>query len=46
MAAEEWLVDGDVLERDDTFIRVDLEYAVDQEKRIPMRQNPHDFSDA
>src|SRR5439155_26699507 len=44
MAAEEWLVDGDVLERDDTFIRVDLENAVDQEKRIPMRKNPHDFS--
>jgi hypothetical protein len=46
MALEEGFVDGHVFERNDAFIPVDLENAIDQEKRIPMRKNPHDFGDS
>ena len=46
MAVEKRLVDADVFERDDPLILVDLEDSIDQEKRVPMRKNPHDLGDS
>src|SRR5207237_3975564 len=46
MAIKEWFVNSDVLERDDAFILVNFENPIDQEKRVSMRQDPHDFSNA
>jgi len=46
MAIKERFVDRDVLERDEPFVRVDLENTIDQEKRISMRKNPHDLGDS
>ena len=44
MAVEERLVDRHVLDRNNAFVPVNFENPIDQEKRIPVRQNPHDFS--
>ena len=38
VALKERLVDGDVLQRDETFAVDELEHSVDQQKRISMRQ--------
>src|SRR5687767_7059962 len=46
MPIEKRLIDGDILERDDPFIRIDLDDAVDQEKRVSMRKNPHNLGDS
>ena len=46
MAAELWLVEGDVLDADAGLVAVDLDDLVDQEEGIPMRQelqNLHDI---
>ena len=42
VAAEERLVDGDVLERDDPLARLDLQHPVDQQERIAVRQHRQD----
>ena len=46
MTVEERLIDGDVLQRNDAFVGVDLNDTVHQEKRMPVRKNPHDLSNA
>src|SRR6266567_2087873 len=46
MTVEERLIDADVLQRNDAFVRVDLNNTVHQEKRMPVRKNPHDLSNA
>jgi hypothetical protein len=46
VAVEKRFVNADVLERDNTFVLVDLENTIDQEKRISMRKNPHDLCNA
>ena len=42
VAEEERLVDGDVLDRHDPLLRLDLEHAVDQQDRVAVRQHRHD----
>jgi len=46
MTIKERFVDADVLERNEPFVRIDLENTIDQEKRISMRKNPHDLGDS
>ena len=36
---KEWFVDRDVLDRHDPLFALELEHAVNQQKRIPVRQN-------
>src|SRR5215831_252752 len=43
MSVKERLVNGNVLQRDNTFVRIDLDHTVNQKKRVAMRKNPHDF---
>ena len=43
MPAEKGLVDGDILERNNPPVRIDLDDAVHEEKRVPVRKDPHDF---
>ena len=45
MSRKERLVEGHVLERTDRLTRLAFQHAVDEQKRIPMRQTPHDFVD-
>src|SRR5436305_14935232 len=42
VAEEDLLVDGDVLERHDPLLRLDLEHAVDGQERIAVRQDRQD----
>ena len=46
MAIEKGLVDADIFKGNDPFILIDLQHTIDQEKRIPMRKNPHDLGDS
>src|SRR5262245_49278868 len=46
MPDEEWLVDTDVLKRDEPLPPIDLDNAINQEKRVPMRKNPHDLGNS
>src|SRR5262249_21718873 len=46
MPVEEWFINCDVLQRDDPFVPINLENAVDQEKRISMRKDPQDLGDS
>ena len=46
MTVKKRFVDTDVFERDEPSIRVNLQNAIDQEKRISMRKDPHDFGDS
>src|SRR5439155_25309056 len=46
MALEDLLVDGDVLEPDNALVRLELDNPVDEQKRIPVRQDLHDLHDA
>jgi hypothetical protein len=43
MALEKRLIDGDVLQPDNTFLTLDFKDAVNQQKRITMWQNAHDI---
>ena len=45
MASEVRLVDGDVLDGDDAGFALHLEDAIDEEKRVTMRQDGHDLLD-
>ena len=45
MSLKKLLVRGDVLQADDPLAVFDLENAVDQQHRIAMRQELHDFGD-
>src|SRR5262249_35563198 len=46
MAVEKWLIDADVLQRNEPVRPVDLNDSVDQEKRVSMRNNPHDLGNS
>ena len=43
MAHEVWLVDADVLDRDNTLGADQFRYPVDQQKRITVREDLQDF---
>src|SRR5690242_11125905 len=43
MSLEEWLVDRDVLDRDDALLRHKFDHPIDQKKRITVRQDGRDL---
>src|SRR6266404_4460289 len=43
VAGKKWLVDGDVLDGYDALHAHQIDHAVDQQKRVAMRQDAHDF---
>ena len=45
VSGKEWLVDGDVLQSHDPLLALDFDYAVDQQKRKPVRQNTENIDD-
>ena len=45
MTLKKGLVDRDVLHADHPFARLELEYAVDKQERISVRQHLHDVFD-
>ncbi|MCY1557737.1 hypothetical protein D9M68_946130 [compost metagenome] len=45
MALEVRLVDGDVLQGLDPLLRLELQHAVDQQERVPVRQQLEDLAD-
>src|SRR5690606_6606840 len=45
VALEERLVDGDVLDADNSTVGLDLDDPIDQEERVAMRDHLHDLGD-
>ena len=45
MPGKKWLIDANALERHDTLLTLEVDYSIDQQERISMRENSLDLVD-